>query len=324
MNESVAIVGAGLSGLLAARELHGGGREVRLFDKARGPGGRLATRRVDEYAFDHGAQYFTVRHPRFQSEVDAWLQAGVVQRWDARLVDAGGGAMRPRSAEHARYVGAPRMSALTRFLAQERDLVTATRVTSVTAEAGGWRLHAEELDLGLYEAVLVTSPPEQAVPLLAGAPALAGVAAAVRSEPCWAVMVVFERALEADFDGAFVDDARLAWCARNASKPGRPAHEAWVLHGTPAWSREHAEDAPGQVQAALLRAFFEATGLAALEPVFATAHRWMLARASEPRTDGVLWDAQQRIGACGDWCLGDKVEAAALSGLAAAQRVLGT
>ena len=51
---SAAIIGVGLSGLVAARMLSGHGLDVCLFDKARGPGA---------YAFDHGAQYLTAATP---------------------------------------------------------------------------------------------------------------------------------------------------------------------------------------------------------------------------------------------------------------------
>ena len=94
MKESVAVVGAGMSGLVAARALAESGYGVQLFDKARGPGGRMATRRGEDGLFDHGAQYFTARDPRFCARVDAWLQEGVVQAWDGRFGAAAAGEAR--------------------------------------------------------------------------------------------------------------------------------------------------------------------------------------------------------------------------------------
>ena len=322
MPDRIAIVGAGLSGLLAARDLSAAGKVVRVFEKARGTGGRLATRRSETTAFDHGAQYFTVRGSRFQREVDAWLAQGLVARWDPRLVDAADGKIEPHPSTHARYMGVPRMSAITRSLAEGHDLHLGRRVMSMTAADGGWRLHDETSDLGRYSAVLVTTPPEQAVPLLADSPDLASLAASVRSEPCWAVMMAFDSPLHAPFEGAFVQDERLAWAAHNSSKPGRPQQETWVLHGTTSWSREHAEAPAETVSAALVEAFFEATGLEPQTPVFTSAHRWLLARAEGPLESGALWDAKRKLGVCGDWCSGGEVEGAVYSGLEAAQRLL--
>lgn len=320
--QRVAIVGAGLSGLLAGRTLTAAGRDVVLFDKARGPGGRLSTRRHDEYAFDHGAQYFTVRDERFRDEVVTWLAEGVAAPWKARLVDARNGTVHPHESPHLRYVGTPRMSAITRFLAQDQDARLATRIESLSRSEDGWQLRSASESWGPYDAVIVTTPPEQAVPLLADAPELAAAAAAVTSAPCWAVMAVFDDPLAAEFDGVFSDDPRLAWAARNTSKPERPPHEAWVLHGAGAWSRAHAEDPPESVTGELLGAFFEGTGVPPKTPAFVTAHRWMLSMAENPLADGALWDAERTVGVCGDWCCGCRVEGAALSGFAVADRIL--
>ena len=63
----IAIVGAGLAGLSCAQALRAGGADVQLFDKGRGVGGRMATRRVDTplgpATFDHGAQFLTAHDP---------------------------------------------------------------------------------------------------------------------------------------------------------------------------------------------------------------------------------------------------------------------
>ena len=64
----IAIVGAGIAGLAAGRVLHDAGHRVQVFDKSRSTGGRLCTRRGEGWQADHGAQYFTARHPDFDAE----------------------------------------------------------------------------------------------------------------------------------------------------------------------------------------------------------------------------------------------------------------
>lgn len=319
----IAIIGAGMSGLLAGRALRGGGHDVTLFDKARGPSGRMSTRRQEGYAFDHGAQYFTVRNDTFQAEVDTWIEAGIAAAWHPRLAELRDGEVHPHPSSHTRYVGSPRMSAIGRHLAAGQDVRLQTRVTGITAVGGQYALHAEERVLGTFDAALVTTPPEQAAPLLGLVPALQTQAAAVVSDPCFATMVAFDAPLEVPFDGAWVYDSPLAWVARNASKPGRPAQETWVLHATPAWTREHLDDDPTAVSEVLVTAFCGAARVPVREPVFSTTHRWMLSMAAEPLQDGALWSAEHRIGVCGDWLHGCRVEGAALSGWALADRIGG-
>ena len=103
----VAVIGAGLAGLSCATALRAAGLDVQVFDKSRGPAGRMSTRRGEGWSCDHGAQYFTARDPRFQAEVAAWEAAGVAAPWAPRLAVLGGtGGHRP-DAGLRRWVGVP-------------------------------------------------------------------------------------------------------------------------------------------------------------------------------------------------------------------------
>jgi photolyase PhrII len=108
----VAVVGAGLAGLSAARALEDQGHEVVVVDKARGPGGRMSTRREGEWQFDHGAQYFTARDPRFRRHVLAWLERGMVEPWSARIARIDDVSVEPANADAERYVPTPSMNAI--------------------------------------------------------------------------------------------------------------------------------------------------------------------------------------------------------------------
>ena len=96
-----------------------------------------------------------------------------------------------------------------------------------------------------------------------------------------------------------------------------------MLHGLPAWSTAHLEAPKETVAERLFAAFFDATGLEPIAPRFVQAHRWRYALAENPLDAGCLWDADLKVGVCGDWCNNSRVEGAFLSGTAAAGRVLG-
>ena len=118
----VAIIGAGLAGLSCAQALVQAGHQVHVFDKSRGPSGRMSTRRTEDPAgpwqCDHGAQYFTARDATFRAEVARWQQAGVAALWDARLASFDGSTWSTPETPLERFVGAPRMTSPAGWLVQ--------------------------------------------------------------------------------------------------------------------------------------------------------------------------------------------------------------
>ncbi len=308
----IAIVGAGMAGMSCGQRLSRLGHEVRLFDKGRGPGGRMATRRMEDGGttlhFDHGAQYFTARDPRFVEQVAHWEASGVAARWAAAGDDA--------------WVGTPAMNAPLKAMAGELGVQFRTRIEQLVRDGEGWQIDGEGAPDARFDAVLVAVPAEQAGPLLQPhAPAMARLADQTASDPCWTLMAGFEAPL------ALVQDTLrqrgpIGWAARNNAKPGRASEECWVVQASPEWSRAHLEDNAETVAAALLAELAEANGGPLPRQLGATAHRWRFARSGTAGEEA-LWDAEQRIGVCGDWLIGPRVEAAYMSGLLLAEAVGG-
>ena len=308
----IAIVGAGMAGLSCATRLAALGHEIALFDKGRGPGGRMATRRVEAdgtmLRFDHGAQYFTARDPRFVEQVARWEREGVVARWDAAGEDA--------------WVGTPAMNAPIKAMAGRHDVQFGTRIEQLLRDGDGWQLDGEGAPDRRFDAVVVALPAEQAGPLLQQhASAMGDLADTTSSAPCWTIMAAFEQRLPSEQD-TIRHHGAIGWAARNNAKPGRGSAECWVVQASPDWSRTHLEDEATAVETALLDQLADAIG-APLPPRLAiSAHRWRFARSGAAGKEA-LWDAQQRIGVCGDWLIGPRVEAAYLSGRILAETVGG-
>ena len=320
----IAVIGAGMAGLVCARLLSDAGSRVRVFDKARGPGGRMATRRRGDLRFDHGAQYFTVRDPRFRRALEQWQADGLVARWTGTLAVIENGEVVLKDDATERWVGVPGMSAICGHLANGLDVTYGSRIVHLEHHDSRWQLEtADGENAGLFDAVVLSAPAPQTAALLAvPAPELAACAGAVEMAPCWAVMASYPHDLELGFDGAFVDDSPLSWIARNRSKPGRPPGETWVLHASPEWSREHLELDQEVAAQWLTDAFGEAVGRTLPPPTSLTAHRWRFALPVNPLTEPCLVDPERALAACGDWAGGPRVEGAFLSGCAAAHQLI--
>lgn len=308
-----------MAGLSCASTLQQAGLKVSVFEKSRGPSGRMSTRRAEAWQCDHGAQYFTARDPAFRAEVARWEAAGVAQLWQPRIHVFGGPAP---SSEVSRWVGMPTMTAPADRLAAALTLHTETTIQALLPVQGGWQLQSAEAGWlePRFDAVLLALPSPQAGALLQSAsPQLASLAAAAPMRACWTLMLRFAEMLDLPFDAAFVNHGPLRWIARNNSKPGRSAQETWLLHATAEWTESHLEHGADQVAALLLAAFAELGGAA---PQAWTAHRWLYATSDTAGVDGCLWRPQQQLGLCGDWLHGGAVEGAWLSGRELGREVL--
>jgi renalase len=337
-SQHFAVIGAGMAGVACARTLVQAGHRVTLFEKSRGAGGRMATRSTEFGSFDHGAQYFTVRDPRF--ELALKTVPGLCRPWSAnavRVLDPLGrvvAAALPAREQH--WVATPGMNALVQRwaapLMENGSIELQAHVVRIARDAldkQRWQLHTQGEDdarhvYSGFDAVLLAMPAEQASALLRSSQLVENLTqriSQVETAPCWTLLAAFPQAMQPgmsslgpQWNAARSTHHRIAWVARESSKPQRGPIERWTAQASKEWSQEHLEDEPERVQAKLLKAFAEVTGIRA-EPSYATVHRWRYAQTLRPLGESHLWHAHAHIGVCGDWCIGHRVEDAFISGL---------
>jgi len=286
-----------------------------VFEKSRGPGGRMASKRVGEGSADIGAQYFTARNPEFLAFLERWAGSDAFQEWPAtfRFQDETLG-WQPFP-EEKRYVGVPRMTAITRALSAHADVTAQVRIERLQRAGTQWQLVCTEgQSHGVFDRVIITAPPAQARDLLL-ASELGGMADELANPveqilPCWAVAAHYTQPPVEDADALRPHSDVLYWVANNSSKPGRDdAGQWWVLHATPEWTSAHVDAEPEKVSMALADELSALTG-ADIKPDQTVAHRWLYARSAGGAQPGFLYDAENGIGLAGDWLAGGRVEGA--------------
>jgi predicted NAD/FAD-dependent oxidoreductase len=317
----IAVVGAGIAGLACARELARADVAVTVFEKARGLGGRLATRREGGLAFDHGAQYLTARSPAFLRFVEAAIHSGAVSAWKPRIREDGRSWDAPIDDW---YVGLPGMSAAVRPMARHVEVLTGVGVHELLVGLRGWELVTDGGSAPrVFDAVAVAVPAPQALTLLAPHSRSFHRLGEARMAPCWTAMMSFDAPVDAGAEVRRWTSGPLTWAACDSSKPGRPdGAQCWVAHASPAWSREHLEDDAQQVAQALWQEFCAAVGGGLPAPATLHAHRWRHAFVEQPLGAPCVVDDESAIGACGDWCIAPRAEAAFDSGRALAHSLL--
>lgn len=336
----IAIIGAGISAAAAAKMLIAQGQSVTVFEKSRGPGGRMSSKRASAGSFDFGAQYFTARSSGFQLQVQQWQQQGLVQVWPVVPYSFSQSILSPSADDEIRYIGT---STMHQMLAAEFTGATlhfdckinelSFVCSNVSSQSRGqWQLCSEQGEcFGGFDLLLLTCPPEQARQLLQGA-ALSLQIPEQALLPCWAVLLELSTPTHHPAQAIFVQQGKSRWIAKQSAKPGRhharlqanlnEAPEQWLVHLSPEVSTAELETMPEQISAMAAVELSQVLGTE-VKVAAALCHRWLYASYNNKLPPcGVLYDHKLQLALCGDWTLGGRVENAWLSGVQAAQQLL--
>lgn len=323
---TIAIIGAGLAGLTVAHNLKDFA-EITLFEKSRGVGGRISTRRAEPYFFDHGAQYFKASTDEFKLFIKPMIKEGVLKPWEARFVEIEDRKVtqkRQWGKEYPHYVGEPGMNAMAKYLSKGLQIHLSTCVKSINKHNGKWALTDEKGNaLGEFDWVISSVPPQQASVLLPSSLPFYSNVKAVTMQGCFSLMLGFEKALPLEFDAALVRGENISWISVNASKPGRHNAFCLVAHSDNNWADEHIEDDPELVMDYLCEQTSEVIGHEVSKAEYKAIHRWRYANIVKQTGGTHFIDTTEHIGICGDWFIQGRVESAFTSGFDLANKVLG-
>ena len=318
----IAVIGAGLSGLSFAHS----SREfatIKVFEKSRGVGGRLATRRVGDIAFDHGAQFFTCRSESLESLLQDGEFEPAVSIWQPNLVTlAPGSKAIKRSWFEPHYVGAPAMTSFPKRLASGLDISYATSVKGICRCNSGWQLKDENCaSLGVFDWVVSAIPAPQTDMVLGTKFKEQSLLNSARLSPCFALMIALTDRPKLRFEAAVVRKSPISWLAFNNSKPSRGARSGLVVHSSNDWASDRIDEDLTDIENQLLIALNQLIDLDSLEIQSIYLQRWRYAKVETAVGKQFLIDEENRLAAVGDWCLGNRAEHAFVSGRALAKRL---
>lgn len=327
MSHSALIVGAGISGLVAARRLRKKDWQVTLLEKSKGYGGRMASRRIGEATFDHGAQFMTVHTMFFRLLIEKLEDEGLIGRWsrgflngDRQLVIDG----------YQRYFAPQGMNSLGKHLGAELDVRLQQQASQLEQLPQGWRVTTSS---GLQidaESLVLTAPLPQSLDLLKGAqgthfdPELLEKLKAIKYDPCIAVMAVLDGPSGIAEPGAIANTdpmSPIQWIADNQQK-GLSSQPCVTILGTAHFSRQHwklEREAAGEKLLEAAQPYLQA---GVLEK---QTHGWRFAQPKELWPEkSLLLNSSPPLLLAGDAFgdLNNPIEGAAVSGLTAAKALL--
>ena len=320
MNQ-IAIIGAGLSGLTLATELSSF-CDITLFEKSPAAGGRMASRRLADHSFDHGAQFFSAKTPAFRQFLVPLLEAGVVADWQARFVELDNQTICSRrqwTGEFPHYVGMPDMASIGEWLSQGLSIQYNSPISQLHRTSDKWLLSDNQgHGRGEFDWVIVTLPASQSAALLPATFAEHDVIRQIQMKACYALMLTLHELPALPFDAALVKNADISWISVNSSKPGRSG-AAMVVHATNDWADRHLDTDPALLKQDMIQTVCQISGLVQDNIKHADIKRWRYANLPTQNGRPFYLDTSRQLAACGDWCLQGRVEAAFTSAFKLAQ-----
>lgn len=311
----IAIIGAGLSGLVCAQKLHNN-NHVNLFEKARGTGGRMSTRYAPPYQFDHGAQYFTVQSPQFFDFLNEQMNQQRIRAWNGIFGRIENATFTQKTPDKTRYVPSEKMNLLCKDLARDLNIKLQTRITGITERKDKtFQLIDDEGQMyGPYDHVISSMPHPQFQELFKDFITKDDSKLKnVTMQGCFSLMIGSHDLKLPEFDGAHVDNSAIGWISVNSRKPQRNTPACLLIQSTANWAEENMEKNIETVRDELLRQLSLFVDIKPEKLDHVSIHRWRYASV-KTAYGKPYWKADNRnLFAIGDWCLGSKVEMAFLS-----------
>ncbi|GAA3934045.1 hypothetical protein GCM10022277_33300 [Litoribacillus peritrichatus] len=304
MNCDVAVIGAGLSGLVAAKRLQDEGLRVACFEKARGSGGRLSSKRLVteqglNISFDLGCSAVTATTDVFKKQLETWAEDHVVSPWLSV------GEALPQ------YVGVPRNSSITRNLVDQLNVSFGVKVTRVSREGDRWvcyqNMGDELVPVSSSKYLIISAPPEQTFDLLPIDNSLRSLVSKSRSLPQWVLMIATDTSRGDKFRSLspMSFPSSVSGMSLESSKPNRetPEHiNVWQVQASTDWSRQRTDWLPDAVAKSLI-ADLETTIGESVHVIATYVHRWLYSvhrEVNQASEQGYLW-GDDGIGLCGDY-----------------------
>lgn len=308
----IAIIGAGVAGAWLSSRLTREGFSVTVYDKARGAGGRTSTRRIDKVRVDHGAQFIEAVSPEFKRFLVELEDREVVKEWKDYQLKSYDSATKSFTGDmfpnkDKLYVGVPGMNQIAKHLLFRADFINKKKITTVSREL---EVFSDDENLGSFDLVVSTAPPLQSGEIFSRFP-IAQYFSRIKMKSHFAALLLSDTKYNFGFDGINVSNSPLNWIGINSQKPGKKTKPtSIVLHTSYQFSDESKSLSREQILNVMLDELESITGFRDPSPKHLDLHRWLYGRAFKPLGQDFIWEEESKIAVCGDWLLGDNIEAA--------------
>ena len=311
--KKIAIIGTGLSAIFSAIHLRKNtDLEINLFDKARGLGGRLATRRAEGGKFDHGAQYFSIERINNLPEIQMLINEGVINNIEDKDI----------------YFSPDGMTNIAKKLLIDFNIFKEHKLVSIDKENENYKLFFENGSTFNSDYIIMSCPMPQSLEILNKSKIdydnnLIKDLEDLSYFPCIVVMIKSEIKLSnlEKHIGTDVDSKDISWIGDNYGKKVSNIENYYTIQCSPEFSYENFENEYDETNEKLKHE---------MEKIFGSNyqilsnHKW---RYSIPKNfyqgdNSLVINQKNFLGLCGDIFTNGRFDGAITSGLSIADKFL--
>jgi predicted NAD/FAD-dependent oxidoreductase len=328
IKKNIAIIGAGISGLILADELKSIA-DIKIFEKARGVGGRMSSRSFENFTYDFGAQFFTAKTEEFKAYLNELFENKIIEKWQGNFVEIDGNKItykRTWNRENCHYVSSPKMNSLPKYLAKKLEnkveIILQKKISKIIKAKKIISLFDDNGDLcGKFDLVILTIPSDQAIELLPKNFNFLEQVQSKKMSPCFALMLSLKSKLAIDWDCAYLKNSKLSWIAFESSKPGRSSNNSITILSRNLWAMENLDRDLQEIKNELIAEFEFATNSKIENILHCDIHRWKYANIEKQKGEKFIYDKKNSIALASDYFIQGRVECAFQSSMALANEL---
>ena len=311
MSSKLAIIGAGLSGIslacLIKKKIN-----VEIFEKSRGVGGRMSTRKASPFIFDHGAQYFKINSKDFMHFISDLLDKNIIKPWSFRQAFFNGNSLEKLkivSNKDKYFVGVPNMDSIVKYLSRNLNINLNTKINKIIKKDDNWFLYDENNKAyGEYNWVILTLPAEQSNAFISNKISFHNSINNIKMKGCFSLMVGMKKPLNLGFEAAYIKNNDISWIALNNSKPFRNSDCSLIINSSFKYAETNVETSKMDILNHMLNLTEKITENNLSKPILTTLHQWKYVEAENNPQQDYFIDPNQKIAVCGDWFINSRVE----------------
>ena len=323
--KKIAIIGAGMTAFALSNMLKNKFK-LSIYEKSRGVGGRMATRRADPFIFNHGAQYFKITTESFKQFLNPLIQKKIIKPWIANFVEINKDIMVKNNnwtLATGHFRGHPKMNSVLKYFSQFFKVNLSVKVKKVKKINNNWYIHdSNGNSFGPFDWVVFTIPPLQAAEILNKNFKYFNIISNIKMKSCYSLMLGFNEIKSIGFDVALITNGDVGWFSKSITKSNNKKFTNILINSSYDFAEKNILSSKTQVEKYLIKKASDILKVQLNNYEHKAIHFWRYAINEECNKYGSFLDSNLKIVVCGDWCTNGSVEGAFLSAEDASNKIL--